>query len=135
MRIRNNFSKGAVQKDLQARFVDAETLIDAENFIVITSEDSDAGVGKNTTGNIVQTDYNILGAKTIGHGVCPSKNKVYNFISGANHDFIIEWDSETNTSVIVAQSTIGQLLNFNPNKRILNVDVIIAHEKRNQSHC
>jgi len=107
MNIRNNFSGGKINKDLQGRFVPADTLIDAENFIVITSEDSDAGVGKNTTGNIIQTDYNILGAKTIGHGVCFSKNKIYNFIFGTNHDFIIEWDTETNTSVIVAQLIIG----------------------------
>lgn len=133
--IRNNFSGGKINKDLQARFVPSDTLIDAENFIVITSENSDAGVGKNTTGNIVQTDYNILGAKTIGHGTCPSKNKVYNFISGTNHDFIIEWDSETNTSVIVAQSTVGQLLNFNPNKRILNCNVIIDPENNGDLLC
>lgn len=138
MNIRNNFSGGKINKDLQGRFVPSDILIDAENFIVITSEDSDAGVGKNTTGNVLMTNYNntgVRGAKTIGHGVCPSKNKVYNFISGANHDFIIEWDSETNTSVIVVQSTIGQLLNFNPNKRILNVDVIIDPEGNGDLLC
>lgn len=126
--IRNNFSSGKINKDLQGRFVPADTLIDAQNFIVITSENSDAGVGKNTTGNVLQTNYAILGAKTIGHGVCPSKNKVYNFISGTNHDYIIEWDSVTNISEIVAQSSVGQLLNFNPNKRVINVDIIIDPE-------
>ena len=128
MKIQNNFSGGKIQKDLQARFVGADTLIDAENFIVITSESSDAGVGKNVTGNRKSTNYNILGAKTIGHGVCTSKDLVYDFISGTNFDYIIEWNADTETSEIVAQSTVGQLLNFNPNKRITNVDVVIDPE-------
>ena len=128
MKIQNNFSGGKIQKDLQGRFVPADTLIDAENFIVITSEDSNAGVGKNVTGNRKSTNYNILGAKTIGHGVCPSKNKVYDFIHGENHDYIIEWDSVTETSVIVAQDVVNGILNFNANHRITNVDVIIDPE-------
>lgn len=127
-KLQNNFSSGKIQKDLQARFVDANTLIDAENFIVITSEDSDAGVGKNTTGNVIQTNNNIAGAKTIGHGTCPSKNKVYNFVSGTIYDYIIEWDSETLVSAVVVQSSVGQLLNFDPNNRITNVNVIVDPE-------
>lgn len=126
--IKNIFAKGTVQKDLDSRFVSPDELIDAENAIVITSEGSNAGVLKNVTGNIRKTFSNIVGAKTIGHGVLSSKNKVYNFIAGSAHDYIIETDVVAWNSVIVAQSSVGQLLNFNRNKRITNVDIIIDPE-------
>lgn len=126
--IKNIFAKGTIQKDLQARFVSPDELIDAENAIVITSEGSNAGVLKNVTGNVKKTNLNIAGAKTIGHGVLSSKSKVYNFISGSVYDYIIETDVLTWNSEVVAQSSIGQLLNFNPNKRVTNVDIIIDPE-------
>ena len=73
--IKNIFAKGTIQKDLQARFVSPDELIDAANAIVITSEGSNAGVLKNVTGNVKKTNLNIAGAKTIGHGVLSSKKQ------------------------------------------------------------
>jgi len=126
--LKNTFSGGIINKDVDFRFVPSDQLIDAENAIVITSEGSNAGVLKNVTGNIKKTSFNYPGAKTIGHGVLSSKNKVYSFISGNVYDYIIETDVITWQSVVVAQSTVGQLLNFNPNKRMTNVDIIIDPE-------
>ncbi len=126
--LKNTFSGGIINKDLDSRFVPSDQLIDAENAIVITSEGSNAGVLKNVTGNIKKTSFNYPGAKTIGHGVLSSKNKVYSFISGNVYDYIIETDVITWQSIVVAQSTVGQLLNFNPNKRMTNVDIIIDPE-------
>lgn len=126
--IKNIFAKGTIQKDLDERFVSPDELIDAENAIVITSEGSNAGVLKNVTGNVKKTNLNIAGAKTIGHGVLSSKSKVYNFISGSVYDYIIETDVLTWNSEVVAQSSIGGVLNFDPNKRVTNVDIIIDPE-------
>jgi len=126
--IKNIFAKGTIQKDLDSRFVSPDELIDAENAIVITSEGSNAGVLKNVTGNVKKTNLNIAGAKTIGHGVLSSKSKVYNFISGSVYDYIIETDTITWNSEVVAQSSIGGVLNFDPNKRVTNVDIIIDPE-------
>lgn len=133
--IKNIFAKGTIQKDLDSRFVSPNELIDAENAIVITSEGSNAGVLKNVTGNIKKTNLNIVGAKTIGHGVLSSKSKVYNLVSGSVYDYIVETDVITWNSVIVAQSTIGQLLNFDPNVRITNVDIIVDPENRGDLLC
>ena len=133
--IKNVFLKGTVQKDLDERFVSPDELIDSENAIVITSEGSNAGVLKNVTGNIKKTNFNIPGAKTIGRGALPSKNKVYNFISGNVYDYIIETDVVTWQSVVVVQSTVGQLLNFNPNKRVVNVDIIVDPEGNGDLLC
>lgn len=127
MKIQNLFNTGIIDKDSQGRFVDEGKLIDAENFFVNTLEGSGGGVGKNALGNALKTAYNITGGHTMGHGVNTGDNKVYNFIKGTNHDYIIEYDSETSVSEIVAQSTTGTRLNFKTGERITNVEVITGN--------
>ena len=120
----NLFSKGTVNKDLDPRFVEANELIDAENFFVTTVDGSSGGVGKNALGNALKTAYNITGGKTVGVGINPAKSKVYNLVKGTNYDYVIEYDIDTNESVIVAQSTTGTRLNFRTGERVRNVDII-----------
>lgn len=127
-KIQNNFTKGIINKDLDERLVPSDMLIDAENFVVTTSDNSGAGVGKNVPGNIKKTNYNISGGKTIGKGTNPSQEKVYNFIKGTSHDYIIEYNVETNTSEIILQATTGGVLNFKSGERITNVDIISSGE-------
>lgn len=128
MKIQNLFNVGIIDKDSQGRFVAEGKLIDAENFFVNTLEGSGGGVGKNALGNALKTAYNITGGHTIGHGVNSSANKVYNLIKGTNHDYIIEYDTETHVSHIVAQSIVNGILNFITGERIVNVDVIVSGE-------
>lgn len=128
-KIKNNFALGIIDKDSDERFVQNGTIIDAENFIVNTSEGSDKGVGRNVTGNILASDYVIPGAKTIGVGNNPAKEKIYNLVSGSFHDYVLEFDTTTNTTSVVLQSSVGGVLNFNPNKRILNVDLVASGEE------
>lgn len=125
MKLQNTFTKGTVNKDFDSRFVDSEELIDAENFFVTTVDGASGGVGKNALGNALKTAYNITGGKTVGNGVDTKNNKVYNFIKGTNHDYVIEYNVDTHASVIVAQSTTGTRLNFRSGERIRNVDIII----------
>lgn len=127
-KIKNTLSRGIINKDLDERITPSDMLIDAENFVVTTSDNSGAGVGKNVPGNIKKTNYNISGAKTIGKGTNPSQEKVYNFVKGTNHDYIIEYNVETNTSEIVLQATTGGVLNFKSGERITNVDIISSGE-------
>lgn len=128
IKFKNTFIQGVVDKDLDERLVPDSILIDSENCLVSTANDSNSGVLKNVAGNVKKSNYQILGAKTIGKGVDATLEKVYNFISGTIYDQIIEYDIRTNTSVVVAKSSVGQLLNFNPNKRITNVDVVVNPE-------
>jgi len=125
MKLQNTFHLGTIDKDSEGRFVEVGKLIDAENFFVTTVDGASGGVGKNALGNALKTAYNITGGKTVGNGIDTKNNKVYNFIKGTNHDYIIEYDIDTHTSVIVAQSTTGTLLNFRSGERIRNVDIII----------
>lgn len=124
MEFKNIFARGVVDKDNDERFVKPDVLVDAENIAIVTSDSAEKGVLKNVLGNIKRSDYNFAGAKTIGVGRNDNKNLIYNFISATNFDYIVEFDANDNSSEIVLQSTVGTRLNFNPNKRILNVDVI-----------
>ena len=124
MKLQNIFSRGTINKDSDSRFVESDELIDAENFLVNTVDGSSNGVGKNVLGNAKKTAYAITGGKTIGVGVNVSKNKVYNLVKGTNYDYVIEYDTVTNSSVIVLQSTTGTRLNFKTGERIRNVDII-----------
>lgn len=127
-KFQNTFSSGIINKDLQSRFVDSSEMIDAENFFVVTTQGSSSGVGKNALGNLKKTNLSILGAKTIGVGKNESKNKLYNFVKGTNHDYIIEYDTFTEIVEIIAQSSTGGVLNFKEGERILNVDIINIDE-------
>jgi len=111
-KLQNRFTTGTIQKDLDTRLTPNGTMIDAENFLVTTSEGSSSGVGKPALGNIKISDFNIVGAKTIGKAVDSTNEKVYNFICGDAADYIIETDLNTNTSVIVLQSSTNGVLNF-----------------------
>ncbi len=124
MKLQNTFAKGIINKDSDSRFVDSNELTDAENYFVNTVDGSSNGVGKNALGNALKTAYTIAGAKTVGHGKDSSLNLLYNFIKGTTHDYIIEYNTETNLSVIIAQSSTGTLLNFKNGERITNVDII-----------
>ncbi len=127
-KLQNRFTTGTINKDLDSRLTPNGTMIDAENFLVTTSEGSSSGVGKPALGNIKITDFNIVGAKTIGKAVDSTNEKVYNFICGDNDDYIIETDLNTNTSVVVLQSSTNGVLNFDKTKRITNADIIVDSE-------
>jgi hypothetical protein len=127
-KLQNRFVTGIIDKDSDERMTANGTMIDAENFLVTTSEGSSQGVGKPTLGNIKISDFNIVGAKTIGKAVDSTNEKVYNFICGDVADYIIETDLNTNTSVVVLQSSTNGVLNFRKNKRILNSDIVVDAE-------
>lgn len=127
-KIKNTLSRGIIDKDTDERMTSPEVLVDSENFLVHITDSDSGGVGKNVPGNVKKTNYNISGAKTIGTSKDESKEKVYNFIKGTTHDYIIEYDITTNTSEIVLQDVTGGVLNFIDGERITNVNIISTGE-------
>lgn len=127
-KIKNTFIKGIIDKDADKRFAADQVMTDAENFTVLTTDGSDRGVGRNFLGNVQKTNYDIQGAETIGSGINESANKIYNFIKGDLHDYIIEFDVETSVSEIVLQSTTGTRLNFIEGERIQTCKIIPSAE-------
>jgi hypothetical protein len=127
MNIKNTFSKGTVNKDMDGRFVSSDELTDAENFFVTTVDGSSAGVGKNALGNVRRTFAGIEGGITVGCGKNPSNNKIYNLVKGNSRDYIIEYDINTHASEIVSQSTTGTRWNFRAGERVRNVEVLMGN--------
>src|SRR6188768_794431 len=111
-KFQNFFSKGTINRDSDERFVESNELIDAENFFVTTVDSSDMGVGKNALGNALKTSYNVVGGKNYGTGVDSTNNFIYNIVKGDLYDYIFEYNTETELSEIVLQSTTGTRLNL-----------------------
>jgi hypothetical protein len=100
-------------------------MLDAENFLVTTTEGSNAGVGKNVAGNVLVAFNNFVNAKTHGVGKETKNGKIYYFVKSPTFDYLMEYDVVTTANIVVLQSTSGTRLNLIAGQRITNIDIII----------
>ena len=121
--IKNTFSQGKMNKDLDERIIPSGQYRDARNIQISTSEGSDVGTAQNILGNkrvesIIGNDFRCIGA------VADEKNNVlYWFVYSQDKDAIIEYnDDGTVTPVIV--DTNKNVLNFDYNKLITGINII-----------
>ncbi len=128
MKIKNNFTKGITNSDIEFRYLPSGTMVDAENFFVTTTGGSDIGVGKNALGNILVANNNFSGGKNYGTGKDESGGKIYYFIKAIDYDYLMEYDVFTNENSVVLQSTTGTRLDLKENERITNIDIFIDPE-------
>lgn len=128
MKYQNTLGSGIIDLDNDERYVEPDKLLDAENFTVTTTQGSSRGVGKPVLGNLQKSTYDYLVSKSIGCKANPSEEKVYNFIKAFDYDYIIEYDTIAEESIIVAQTTTGGALNFIEGEKILNINIIIDPE-------
>ncbi len=125
-KIKNTFGRGVVDKDSDERLVPSDVFIDAENFMVVTEDGSNLGVGKNVLGNIKKTNFNIPNSETIGVLSDDSKDRCFYFVTSSTFDYIIQYNLSDNTSEIVLQSSVGGALNFSKDFRISHIDIFIS---------
>jgi hypothetical protein len=125
-KIKNTFGRAIVDKDSDERLVASDVLIDAENFMVITEDGSNLGVGKNVLGNLKVTNFNFVNAETIGVLADDSKDRCFYFVASDNYDYIIQYNLSDNTTEIVLQSSQGGALNFSKQFRISHIDIFIS---------
>ncbi len=128
-KISNNFLSAIVNKEDDERLIPPDFLVDAENFVVITSEGSNSGVGKNVPGTKKITSNNFPTSEFLGSGANKLDNKVYYFIKTPTFDYLFELDILTNTNTIVLQSTINTRLNLQTGKRVKNINIIYSGEQ------
>ncbi len=127
MKIRNSFVNSTINKDVDERLVKNGQLIDGENISTTATTDSSGGIITNVLGNKKMTNLGIVGGVTIGSVSHISKNAVYFFVKGTNFDYVIEWDKDTNATVIILQSTATTgVLKFNLNNKIDFANIIIG---------
>ena len=115
--IKNSFTQGKMNKDLDERLVPNGQYRDAMNIQVSTSEGSDIGTVQNILGN---TSINSIvgsssGSVCVGSITNEKNNKLYWFVKGDSVDAIIEYsDDEKVVPVLVdaKANTANAVLRF-----------------------
>ena len=129
MKIKNTFSKGKMNKDLDERLVPQGEYVDALNVRVLNTSGSDAGAVENERGNTKLTFLSEANSPMcIGSVSDEVGEKIYWFVvNSLNESFIYEFNSETSTVSVLLQDTRtgdDQVLNFNQYYKITGANVI-----------
>ena len=136
--LKNMFTQGRMNKDLDERLIPKGQYRDAVNIQVGTSEGSDVGAIETVLGNTKINNkpgggtwngsFGLQNPVTIGFVKDTENNRIYWFITSvaSNVDAILEYDEATNivSPVLVDARSTGSVLNFNVNNLITGVNVL-----------
>ena len=112
--IKNTFTQGKMNKDLDERIVPNGQYRDAMNIQVSTSEGSDVGTVQNILGNI-RIDDKVGGSwKCIGTIADEKNDRLFWFIHASTRDAILEYSLKNNAVSIVLIDT-NDILGFTDN--------------------
>jgi len=131
--VTNNFLKGKMNKDLDARLLQPGEYRNAVNAQVSKSEGANVGSLENVLGNTLIYDWNkelsVTGLKSIGYLTDEINNTMYLFLT--NHkiekydfnskNFIVSYNSLTQNSVVLVE---GAFLNFSQLYPIYGVNIL-----------
>ena len=124
--IKNTFSQGKMNKDLDERLVPNGQYRDAMNIQVSTSEQSDVGAAQNILGNIRvenEIDNTFVNPSCIG-SIADEKNDVlYWFVFSDNKDVILEYKLDGTTTPVFVD-TNKNVLNFSANNLITGINIV-----------
>lgn len=129
MAIINNSFNGKLNLDRQAYRIQNGDYIDALNITRDASGEGQDIVVANSEGNTL-VSYNLPTGinKVIGKFDDKIRNRVYIFIwNSYDQDLIIYYDKDNDTMVTLIQNLVdtdGDVLNFNPSKKINHIDII-----------
>ena len=134
-KLKRNFLRGRMNKDLDERLVPNGEYRDAVNIQISTSEGSDVGAIENILGNTKKNNkpgggswnespaFGLNNTKCIGVVRDGQNNKIYWFITSDTVDAILEYDQASDTVTPVLVDTSG-VLGFNPNYLITGVNIL-----------
>ena len=91
--IKQNFSAGKMNKDLDERLLPKGQYRHAENIQVSTSEDSDVGAIENILSNTKLSNIDLEKAFCVGVYANEKENAVYWFVTSLNKDMILRYKS------------------------------------------
>jgi len=127
--IKNQFTGGKMNKDVDERLVPKGEYRDAMNIQVSTSESSDVGTVQNILGNALVSNQSFIqpGAFCVGSIADEKNDKAYffirtSFISGFIN-VIIELDSATN-SIVPVLAVSNDVLEFTQDRLITGINII-----------
>ena len=127
--IKNTFTQGKMNKDLDERLVPKGQYRDAMNVQVSTSEGSDVGTVQNILGNTSVETVVGAGFKCIGSVADEKNNKIYWFVTSDNKDAILQFESVNGNNICLPvfvdtnPGTINAVLKF-PNSMITGINII-----------
>ena len=122
--LKNNFTGGKMNKDLDERLVPRGQYRDAWNVQVSTTDESDIGSLQNILGNAI-VNNNVIPADSVCVGsVIDEKNNIlYLLLASQNRNLIISWDSVTQqiTPVFVDSNNI---LQYDKTRLITGINIV-----------
>ena len=125
--IKNTFTQGKMNKDLDERLVPNGQYRDAMNVQLSTSDGSDIGTVQNILGNkSIENVVDISDAKCVGSISDEGKNRLFWFIKSNSVDAIIEYSVDMGVSAVLVDTkanTSESVLKF-PNNIITGINVI-----------
>ena len=139
--IKNNFTSGRMNKDLDERLLPKGEYRDALNIDITTSETGNVGTAQNVLGTERISTLGITGQKCIGSIADTKNDKIYWFIAGTAVDAVVEYNTITKLIkpvLVDVKSTSGGILNFQTealNRKndnlITGVNLIVDEDKDN----
>jgi len=127
MELKNTFTGGKMNKDMDERLVPKGQYTHAENIRMANTDASDAGAIENVKGNRLLEDLGLTNATTIGALADASSRLIYWFVTSDERDMILEYDEEAGTTARVMSSTKAgdDVLNFSASNLITGVNKIV----------
>lgn len=129
MELKNIFSKGKLNKDVDERIVPNGEYTDALNIRVANTDNADAGSVQNEKGNVKVTSIDTTNNPIcIGSVADETNEKIYWFVVDDNgSSYIYEYDNVNDvTSTVLKDTRTGsnQVLGFDVNHKITGVNVV-----------
>lgn len=128
MKIKNTFSTGKMNKDVDERLIPKGEFIEGYNLRVLNTQGSDAGAIENEKGNVQLTQISATNNPVcIGSISDEAEEKIYWFVvNSLGYSYIYEYDVlEQITTTVLADERAGglQVLNFSSLYKITGVNI------------
>ena len=124
--LKNTFLAGKMNKDVDSRLMNDGEYRDALNIKLSSSSGSDVGAAENVLSNEALTSLSIgATVNTVGAFFDGSADMIYWFVTSNTGDYVIEYNTITDTPTIVLTDTSLGILNFSTNNLITGVGVIV----------
>ena len=113
MKIYNNFTGGAMNKDLELRVFPKSFYLDAKNIRILSPDGQNSRSVKFPLGNTVKTALSLgTNAECIGSCVDTFRNKIYWAVVSDSGSYVCEFDVATETENIVLSDTRADINNI-----------------------
>ena len=123
--LKNNFTGGKMNKDLDERLVPNGQYRDAWNVQVSTSDESDIGSLQNLLGNTQISSNTIPGdAVCVGSITDDKNNTLYLLLASDQKDMIFSYNNVTETATLVFVDVNLGVLQYNKTRLITGINIV-----------